>query len=283
MTAIILTLGGVFFILLLVAEWHNKRSKVIHQQQRSLQLLSKLQNLIALLQKHRGINAAFLRGESNALPPLGNLRSKISLKTTFLTNQPNIKNQDRWLGFIDHWQRFQEKSHQMSVTNSFEQHTNMIANLLLLYEYIAETEKFNHKTFRKPPNLSILWREFPILIEYMGQVRAIGVGVILDGNCSQVEKLKLSSLVTEIPQLSKSVFLHLRENGNQTTTQQALLQQASESCARLTHTVQRQLIEGKKINLDIESYYAQASQAMEKSAHLLTYEMGHLAQALKSS
>ena len=281
MTPIILTLGAVFFSILLLAEWRNRRSRVILQQQRSLQMLSKLQSLIALLQKHRGISAAFLRGESNALPPLGDLRSKIGAKTAFLNKKYKIKNLERWLAFLDHWQRLQKNSHLMSVANSFEQHTNMIANLLLLYEDIAETEKFKHKIFRRSPNLSMLWRELPILNEYMGQVRGIGVGVIIDGSCSKVDKLKLCTLIKEMPPLSRIVFLHLRENGNQSRTQLTLIQQASESCARLTHTVQHQLIDGKQKNLDIESFYEEASQAMEKSALLLIYEMKQLAHTLE--
>ena len=86
----------------------------------------------------------------------------------------------------------------MSVANSFEQHTNIIANLLLLFENIAYIEEFNQKKFSKLPNLSMLWRELPILIEHMGQVQVIAVGVIKEGTCSKLDKLKLHTLLKEM-------------------------------------------------------------------------------------
>ena len=169
----------------------------------------------------------------------------------------------------------------MSVANNFEQHTNMIANLLLLFEEIAEQQAFNLQKFAKLANPSLLWRELPFLIECMGQTRAIGVGITVEGSCSKLEKLKLSALVKNIAQLSRVVFTHLRSHGDQSSKQQKLLQLASESCAQLNHTVQRQLIDAKQINLDTQSYFALASQAMEMSNCVLDYEMEQLAKALE--
>ncbi|MFT4938787.1 MAG: hypothetical protein ACI88A_001817 [Paraglaciecola sp.] len=283
MTAIILTLAGVSITLLMLAEWRAKHARAIQQRQLNLHILSKFHGLLALLQKHRGISAALLRGKNNALPSLGKLRSQINAQITFLNKQAEIKNMDRWLAFIDHWRRFQQNGHLVSVTNSFEQHTNMIANLLLLLENITDFEKFNRKNFRKLDNLSLLWRELPILIESMGQIRAIGVGVITARICCQADKLKLDTLHKEIIQRSRIVFLHFRENSNQSSRQHNLLQQASESTARLTHTAVHQLIDAKQISLDIESYYALASQAMETSGFLLDYEMEQVTNALALS
>jgi hypothetical protein len=281
MLPIVLTLGGVFIAFLMLVEWRSKLTRQLQQHVLGLRLLSKLKGLTALIQKHRGLNAALLRGENNALPPLGALRSQINEQITLLTNQPKMKRLERWQAFVDHWQRMQQHSLSMSVANSFEQHTNMIANLLLLFEDFADLQQFNYQKYVKLPNLSLLWRELPILIEYMGQARAIGVGVTVDGSCSQIEKLKLNTLLKNISQLSRVVFTHLRNNGNHSTKQHKLIQLASEGCAQFSHTIQRQLIDAKQISLDTESYFAQASQAMEASNLLLDYEMEELAKAFK--
>ena len=279
MLTIFLTLGGVFTTFLILVEWRSKQTRRLQQQVLGLRILSKLKGLTALLQKHRGISAALLRGERNALPPLGELRTQINGQIALLTNQPKIKRQERWLAFADHWQRMQQHSHAMSVANSFEQHSNMIANLLLLFEDFAEQQQFNHEKYLKLPQLSLLWRELPILIEYMGQARAIGVAITVEGSCGQLDKLKLNALVKNIAQLSRVIFTHLRNNGNQSDKQHKLIQLASESCAQLTHTIERQLLDARQISLETESYFAQASQAMEASNVLLDYEMEQLAKA----
>lgn len=281
MLPIVLTLAGVFITFLMLVEWRSKVTRRLQHQVLGLRLLSKLKGLIALIQKHRGISAALLRGESNALPPLAELRTQINEQIALLTNQPKIKRLERWIAFADHWQRMQQHNHSMSVANSFEQHTNMITNLLSLFEDFADIQRFNHENYVKLPNLSLLWRELPILIEYMGQARAIGVGATVDGKCCQIDKLKLNTLLKNIAQLSRVVFTHLRNNGNQTSKQHKLIQLASETCAQLTHTIQRQLLDAKQISLDTESYFAQASQAMEASNVLLDYEMEQLAKELK--
>lgn len=125
---------------------------------RNLRILSKLKSLTALIQKHRGISAALLRGENNALPPLSELRAQINEQIVLLTNQPKIKRLERWQAFVDHWKRMQQHSLSMSVANSFEQHSNMIANLLTLFEDFAELQQFNQEKYVKLPNLSLLWQ-----------------------------------------------------------------------------------------------------------------------------
>jgi len=69
---------------------------------------------------------------------------------------------------------------QLTPPESFKQHTSLIETLLYLLQDVAEHIEFA-ETDQSVNEAHFLWREFPQLVEYIGQARAVGVATATKG------------------------------------------------------------------------------------------------------
>ena len=243
------------------------------RQKSALLAINQLKNLIGLIQKHRGTCATYLQGDHGAKPAVIELRQQIMQVTNRCKQSDVINVQDRWFSFADHWQRLELKALNLSVNISFEQHTELISNLLFLLEDIAESQGFNKLKFAQLPNINMLWRELPLTVEYIGQARAVGVAVATSKVSTQIDKVKLGYLHKKINQLSEAVFQHINANETLQANQLQLLEVAQDACKLLTEKIQQELIDVTQVKLSPDSYFALASNTMQATNRLLELEL----------
>lgn len=282
MTSIIIALGCLLTTFLVLVEWQSKQTRRAQRQKLGLINIGKIKNLTSLAQKHRGTCVAYLQGDKSVQTSIDDLRSDIEDLIANLNKEPQLQQQERWLSFIDHWQRFKQHSLQLSVTNSFEQHNNLISNLLFLFEDMAEYQGLTKNKFSQLANIALVWRELPLTVEYIAQARAIGSAVTVARKCAQADKVKLGDLQKKIGQLSRIVFHYVLNNAKHNNNYEKIIQLANEACKQLTHTIQRELIDKAQVTLTPENYFAQASQAMEATNKVLENELQQLSLVLES-
>lgn len=259
-----------------------KTKRQWQQHKRILTKVKKIKLLISLLQKHRGKNAAYIKGDSQAKQVLTGIHIQLKPLIEELNTEPLIYTQERWLSFSDHWPRLASSAGKLSLENSYLQHTDMIANLLYLLEDIAEHEHFNKNTFESLPNISLLWRELPFTVEYIGQSRAMGVVIAATGLSTQVDKVKLGYLEKKITELSSAVLLQFKSKGSHSQEQSQLLLQASKECKKLTSTIKIEFINKADVDMDPDAFFNIASNSMDAINRLLDYELKKVEQYLES-
>ncbi len=263
--------AGLFFAGLIVVKLLNRQQKGTQTQ--ALQTLLKLRALIAFTQKHRGMSAAFIQGDLSAGGELKQIKHTIQPIIETLQADPCISHQERWLGFTDHWGRFKNASQTLNLAESFEQHTNLVTNLLYLFEDIAEQQQFDQYTFPDTPNISLLWKTLPFTGEYIGQARAVGVAIVTKGHCSQVDKVRMGYLETKISQYVETLFTQLDANKAGAGCE---LKQAKSVCLDFLKLIRGDILDASLITISPKAYFNAASAAMNEINRLLDEELQHL-------
>ncbi|MDC8831118.1 nitrate- and nitrite sensing domain-containing protein [Alteromonas gilva] len=248
----------------------NKRSKLFKQ---TLFLLGLIKHIIGLSQKHRGLIATYLQGNQSVAGDIHVLRGKI-LSATKEARQSYILNAEgRWQSYVDHWQRLESTSMTLSLADSFNQHTSLIETLLYLLQDIAEHLEFADDQ-QKLAGSHFLWSEFPQLVEYIGQARAVGVATATKQQSTQIDKVKLGYLCNKIETMANAVFNKMSSRAQAFKGDE--ITQAKRACEHLVEIINEQLIVPDTVTLAGPDYFALASQTMEQCNHILDNEMNKL-------
>jgi hypothetical protein len=269
LSALFVAIATILIVIQISRSNKNKRATKLN----ALELLLALRSLIAFTQKHRGMCASYAQGTQSALLEIKHIKRTIEPLIRDLKQQPIICTQERWIGYEDHWGRLSEQATQLSLNDSFEQHTSLIANLLYLFEDIAEQQKFNKETIKDCPNIDLLWQDLPFASEYIGQSRAVGVAIVAKGVCTQVDKVKLGYLETKISQLSHNVFKQLESNQFTQSDQINMLNAAKDLCQSFTALIRSDLLSVSQVTISTATYFEAASLAMDAINRILDAEL----------
>lgn len=272
---------GVFIVLTLLTslallvwgQWVFARKAQAKQLALALQMVGRLKILIGLTQKHRGLVATFLQGNSTVKNDIQTLRHNISSEINNINAFELSSEEARWASYLDHWHRLEQSSTSLEPPSSFKQHTSLIETMLYLLQDVAERIELADKK-QVMVEFYFLWQEFPQAIEYIGQSRAVGVATATKGVSTQIDKVKLGYLCEKIIHLTSSVFEKL--STVKVTTTQGQIEQAQQTCEKLTTTIRRELINVEKVTYDNQQYFQLASEAMNQCNALLDLELTHI-------
>ena len=159
---------------------------------------------------------------------------------------------------------------QLNPPESFKQHTCLIETLLYLLQDEAEHIEFA-ETVQSVNEAHYLWREFPPLVEYIGQVRAVGVATATKGESTQIDKVKLGYLCEKINLMSETVFNKLNQVAR--VSESGQLNQFRQVCLQLVSLINEQLIQPGKVSIANQDYFAKASHTMDQCNTLLDNEL----------
>jgi uncharacterized membrane protein YheB (UPF0754 family) len=251
---VILTLSA-----LLIHSYKVKKTKA--QQLDGLSNIINIKSLISLVQKHRGLSAAKLNGDLKQKAELSDIERKVNQISNDLSNK-KVATSCRWVSFQDHWSRLTKQNIDTDPQNNFKQHTQMISNLLYLLEDEAENSHLNSLSLTAMPNIGYVWRELVASTETIGQSRAIGVGVATVGNCSSVDKIRLSFLEQHIKQTSKDILSKLSFLDSFSGQHKTLLTTAQTKMTELTNIIEFELIQTSSITITANDYFTLATDSI---------------------
>lgn len=278
----ILILSLVLSLALAVLIGIKRQKKIlIKKQLTGINSIIVMNDLVKLLQKHRGLSAAFCSGDDNVIHELKKLVTHISSLVLILNKVPTIPANDRWLSFNDHWSRLSQHQQGVSAEDSFKQHTNIITNILYLLEDIAEYHYLTKEHLDNFTNIGFLWRELLAVTESVGQSRAIGTRVVTIKSCSSVDKIKLKFLQQHIDIVSEEV-LKILLNTSQQSELAGLVKQSLASTQGLTTSITDDILNIDKIVIDRSTYFELATHTMENLNQVFSYQVKQLQQSLQT-
>ena len=269
MEPIIFSIAFVTVLITLVYLVRDKKRRVYIEHCFNVIVMTK--ELISCAQKHRGLSASYLQGNQGVKPMIISLRQNMASLQRNMQDSKIVYQQERWLSFIDHWPRLKDAAFELSVQDSFNQHTAMIENLLYLLEDIAEI--WQRQTNRNSMATSYLWHELPLTVECVGQARAVGMAVSTAGVSTQIDKVKLGYLHEKILHLSQRVFNQLQSNG---AAGSILVNNARYACLELAKTIEQEFIQQNQVGIDSDQYFEIASQTMASLNNILDKQLNQL-------
>lgn len=267
-------------IIVVIIGIKKQKSTLVNKQLTGINAIIKINNLIQLLQKHRGLSAAFYSGDKQVIHDLKQLVVNVNILVSELNNTSIMVASDRWLSFNDHWSRLSRHQPNILADDSFKQHTKLISNVLYLLEDVAEHHALTKEYIDDFLNIGLLWRELLLIIESVGQSRAVGTRVVTIKNCSSVDKIKLKFLQQHICTVSEEV-LNILLSTSQESTFGELIKQSLVSTQCLSATITNDIINIDEITIDRSFYFELATNTMEKLNKVFNYKVEQLQQALQ--
>ncbi|WP_409524795.1 nitrate- and nitrite sensing domain-containing protein [Nitrincola sp. MINF-07-Sa-05] len=278
-------------VLLLLLRWHLQ-SRTLKRQKQGVRLLTLLRELIADLQRHRGLSTGLLRGDKSLSSDLQQVRTRINtrlqlkseLNNNFRNESSNefsafLKDNERWLGITDHWSRLGRDTHHVTPDNNLQQHNRMIGNLIFLAEDVAESLHLPDKN-RLLSYQPYIWREVIQAAEWAGQARALGTGIAAAGQSSAQERIRLRFLRDKIQALSDTAFTMLRHKSPDNNLFNLLAPEAA-VCSLLL-CIEQELLRSEKTAIAAKSYFAQATLTIDALFTLVDTALEHLNHELSS-
>ncbi|MAQ00783.1 MAG: nitrate- and nitrite sensing domain-containing protein [Pseudomonadota bacterium] len=268
----IVALSGMIILLFVLVGIQLSISRKKHKEKvmATLRMVAIIKRIIGLSQKHRGLTATYLQGNNSVAGELYEIRQNIEALINDANQFALTTSEARWEAYLDHWRRLESTSMQLTPPESFKQHTSLIETLLYLLQDVAEHIEFA-ETDQSLNEAHFLWREFPQLVEYIGQARAVGVATATKGESSQIDKVKLGYLCEKINLMSDTVFNKLNQMTKVSESDQ--LNQAKQACIQLVSLINEQLILPVKVSIANQEYFAIASHTMEQCNTLLDNEL----------
>lgn len=159
--------------------------------------LKGLRTLLMYVQQHRGLTNSYLNGNSQTEAEIARLEAIIKeeifnieeIDVWLLTNP-------KWESIADHWSRLTVSYKTTEAENNLKQHNNLIANLLYLIDDLAYAHQLGKLGSADATDGD--WRHLLSLAEYIGQARALGMGAVSRGQCSNLLRTQLNHLRVKI-------------------------------------------------------------------------------------
>lgn len=279
MTLFIIIVVICVFSLLVVLLKKHKNKAINEIQKKGLSTIFELMNLISHIQKHRGLNAAWIGGDKKVQAQLTALKSQVSQDTKKISVD-SVSEDERWLAFCDHWRRLLKLNDELTISNSFEQHTKMIRNLIYLIEDVAESTYLTSDHIPDLPHIGFIWRELPAAIETIGQSRAIGTGVAAKSFCSSVNKIQLSFLSESMTNITDKIFKQLSYLPHEKEQHEKLVITTTEKMNELNEIIADKLINAALISVDSIEYFEIATSTMQQASDIFYHQTQQIEQLL---
>ena len=170
------------------------------QERKGVEYLRPTLSLLQHVQQHRGATNTFLSGDATFKEIMTQKQALIAediaaIDAAEQLHGAEFESSERWQEIKNEWLTLQGEVEGIPAAESVERHTALIAKILAFRVYIAELSNM-----ARDSNIDVYYivtattKSSPLTTEYMGQLRAIGSGSLVDGNVTEKERGKIESL-----------------------------------------------------------------------------------------
>ncbi|TWI54543.1 methyl-accepting chemotaxis protein [Halalkalibacter nanhaiisediminis] len=266
------------FTLVFINQLHE-RTQLSAQEKVGLEYYQEVRHIIQNAQRHRGTAALYLGGETTALGNLVELQEdidgfidRIDQQNASYGNPLSLG--EEWQLQKNNWYFIRDNIENLELAESFELHTEFVSGLLQLNAHISENaELVLDPELHVFHLVDITINELPIVLEYMGQTRGIGSGILARGNMTEEERRQLIFLTEGIEsslQNSQRAMAMVFANNEEIRSElEALNNQAFGSIDILATTIHEEMITASEFQLEGEAYYELATTTIDQVYELL--------------
>lgn len=159
--------------------------------------LKRLRSLLTYIQQHRGLTNGLLSGNGSVVEDIQRVEVLIAREIGDISAVDGwVKDNPKWESILDHWKRIQSNYQTMEVDVNLKQRNILIANVLYLIDDLAYAHHLGKLGLIDATETN--WRNLLFIAEYVGQARALGMGVVSKGVCTSVLRIQLNHLVVKI-------------------------------------------------------------------------------------
>ncbi|CAH0528920.1 hypothetical protein [Vibrio hippocampi] len=162
--------------------------------------LETLRNLLSLIQQHRGITNGILCGDDKLKTRLPRLKNDIHDTLSQLRAIDDaVQEKSSWRQVDQGWTELDRAFSGMTPKDNLSKHNlskhnALILSLLFVIDDCAQHYRLGEMKDENAQSIKILWQEWLVATEHIGQARAIGTGVAAQKLCSSVDRIRLKYL-----------------------------------------------------------------------------------------
>ncbi|MFZ2853315.1 MAG: methyl-accepting chemotaxis protein [Rhodocyclaceae bacterium] len=251
--------------------------------------VEKASHIVQGLQQHRGLSSGVLNGNQAMRDPRAAKEKEIGGLLPAFTAQlpPSLRDSAAWRQIGSDWEELRGSVLQITAAESFARHTRLIDQVLIFQIAIADETSL---TF--DPDIDTFYlvdttlMRLPVAIERLGQLRAIGTGILAGKQISDAQKVRLHSLIAEMNGALKFLHLNLEKTARYNPKLAGVLNKAREeigkSSEQVVKLVNEDIIGGNFITTSAD-YFALTTRVIDlgykTSAEILSPTLKQLIEA----
>lgn len=247
----------IIFLLLYRAEKHHRQKK-LERRMHGLKVLQTSLELMTAIQQHRGMSAALLNGDHSFKSRLSAKRSEIESLTQkidqLVRETPELATDNRRLDEIKkHWSSLSNKLESLTSEQSFGEHTTLVRSVIHLMGDMGEHLGLMDGQGTQLATLSnALLLQLPLLLESIGQARALGSGYAAQGKCGAVGRIRLGFLEQRIRECRKTINTQNNSGGAATSKVDTLLR-----------TLEDKFVQADLVDISPDTFFRTATEAID--------------------
>ena len=240
----------------------------VRMEQRGMQVIEKVVPVLIETQKHRGLNSAFLGGDTSAAPKLQEINARQDQLIATIEQDGGVAEfelDQQWADLKGQWIEIRDRSSGYSKPQSFAEHTRLVSAMHAFIIRIADASGITLDA-----SLDSFYLQDTALVklislsEVIGRLRAKGSGVLAAGTSTPEERAEVAMLSGSIGEYEVAVRQNLTKGvaGHDDLAAQLATDKISAAIADLRRTVSQQvLVEAP--TLPAADYFAQATAAID--------------------
>lgn len=259
---IILTVCIVLSLLALALQDAKQKRLKRERQLLGLEILQSGLDLMIAVQQHRGMSVAWRNGDATFASRLVVKKSEIA--QIFNTIRPLVSktpelmpDQARLEEIEKKWVHLTQQLETLNPDQCFSEHTALIRIVIHLIGDMGEHLGLLDGDGTELAKLSnILLMRVPLLLESIGQARALGSGYAAQGQVGAVGRIRLDFLASRIQECRQAISMldasRLNTSSDATTKIESLMR-----------TLQQQFIQAEQVSISPESFFRTATEAID--------------------
>lgn len=183
----------------------------VRAEQRGLQFIAALRQLLQHVPEHRGMTNGYLSGNEGVKPKILDKRKAIDndiQRVDALHEQfhESLDISAQWAQFKTKWQRLESTAFNGPAAAVFDEHTKLIASLQLLTRTVGNQSFLSLDSYPDSRYIATsMIGEIPVATELLGQLRGKSAGIAARRNVTNEEKISLTAKKAAIQRAIDSV------------------------------------------------------------------------------
>ena len=256
----------------------NKEINFFENERSGLAYIKNVRPLIAEVQQHRGMAAAYLNGDRSFESRIKAKRKDADAALTLLNNTDQELGATLATGgMVDNirgqWDSIKKNSMQMETGAAIGAHSKLVSDLQSLLMHLADKSEIT-----LDPSLDTYYlgdalvNKLPLLAEAMGQSRAVGSGVAAKGELGQKQAVRLSVLVDRIQANNSNLTAGMKSamefNPEVATLLKKFIDENTSAIHNIENLIKNELLNKDDISISSGAVFDNATKAIDHAFKL---------------
>lgn len=254
----------------------------VQHERQGMATIAKVVPMLAAVQKHRGLNSAYLSGDASALAKLQEVDADQEKLIAALDSDDNIHMfgaDKQWTAIKTSWQGIRDHSSTYSKPQSFAEHTQLVSTMQSMIVDLADASGIT-----LDPEMDSYYLQDTALLkllaltESIGKLRAKGAGILAAQTSTPEERAEIAMLSGNIASYDQAVRQNLVKATAQRAGLRTELSASAEKISSLISSLQQTV--KREVLVDVPTmqpsiFFAQATETID--AALVLYKQADLA------